>query len=106
MGATVHGKDGVRMETMLAGQKIQESKHSAYIHGMRQSMLEAPEQHTIRQIHGKIQDGEITIEVRSKGMDGSTQHVDTNPTPTRPMEMETSEESSEFRYCVLVRTQQ
>ena len=42
MGATVHGKDGERMETMLAGQNILEIEHSAYTYGMGQSMLETP----------------------------------------------------------------
>ena len=86
--------------------KVLDIEHRAYIHGMWQSMLKEPEYHIIQQIHGKIQDDKITIEGRSKGLDGSTQHIDTNPTPTRPMETETPEESSEFGYCVLVRTQQ
>ena len=43
MGATIHGKDGMWMETLLARQKVLESEHSAYIHGMGQSMLEEPE---------------------------------------------------------------
>ena len=41
MGAIVHGTDGEWMETMLAGQKILEIEHSAYIHGMGQSMMES-----------------------------------------------------------------
>ena len=43
MGATVQGKDGEQIETMMAGQNILEIEHSAYIYGMKQSMLEAPE---------------------------------------------------------------
>ena len=72
MGATVHGKDGVRMETMLTRQNILEIKHRACIYGMGQSMLEAPKQHTVPRTQRQIHDAKITIEGRSTSLDGST----------------------------------
>ena len=101
MGATVHGKDGKRIEKMLAGQNILEIEHCIYIHGMGQIMLEALKPHTVQRLTRQIHNEKIMIDGRSACLDGSTQNRDTNSTPMRPMETETFEESSEFRHCVL-----
>ena len=71
---------------------------------MGHSMLEAPKLHTVRRTQRQRQDDEITIDGRSTSLDGSTQHRDTYPTPTRPMETETPEESNKFNHCVMAGT--
>ena len=101
MGTTSHGKYGERMETMLAGQNIFEIEHCVYIYGLGQSMLEAPQPHTVWRTTRQIQDDEIKIDGRSTCADGSTQNRDIDPTTARPVEAETFEESSEFGHCVL-----
>ena len=70
MGTPVHGNDGERLETMLAGQKILALEHCAYIHGMRQSMLEPQEQHTIWRTQYKIM--RLRLNAEAQGVDGST----------------------------------
>ena len=64
-------------------------EHRVYINGLGQSMLEAPQAHTVRRTTRQIQDDEITIDGRSTCVDGSTQNRDTSPTSTRPLEAET-----------------
>ncbi len=68
MGTPVHGNDGERLETMLAGQKILALEHCAYIHGMRQSMLEPQEQHTIWRTQYKIM--RLRLNAEAQGVDG------------------------------------
>ena len=89
------------METMLAGQNILEIGHSIYINGMGQIMLEAPKQHIVRRMARQLQNDETMIDGRTTHLARITQNRDTNPTPTRQMEAETFEESSEFRHCIL-----
>ena len=48
------------MERWLADEL--EIKHSIYIHGMGQSMLEAPKSHTVGRTTRQIQDDEFTID--------------------------------------------
>ena len=48
MGTTSHGEYGERTETILVGQNILEIDHCVYINGLGQSMLEAPQSHTVR----------------------------------------------------------
>ena len=62
--------------------------------------------HHVRQMTRQIQDDEFMIDNRSTGVNGSTQKRDTNPAPTRLVEPETFEASSEFGHCVLPGTQQ
>ena len=79
---------------MLAGQKILEIEHSIYIHGMGQSMLEAPKQLAVRRTTRQLQNDKITIDGRITRLYGSTQNRDTNPTPPRQMEAETLKEAA------------
>ena len=74
MGTPVHGKDGERLETMLAGQKILVLEHRAHIHGMGQSMLESQEYHIAWRTQRQAQDYETMTEDRGTCLDESTQH--------------------------------
>ena len=72
MGTPVHGKDGERLETMLAVHKILALEHHAHIHGMGQSMLESQKQHIIWRTQRQTQDYESMTKGRGAGLDGST----------------------------------
>ena len=80
---------------MLARQNILEIGHCVHIHGLGQSMLEAPQLRPIRRRTRQMQDDKIMIDSRGTCVDGSTQNRNTDPTPMRPVEVQTFEESSE-----------
>ena len=54
MGTTFHGGNGERMEIMLAGRKLLDVKLRVYINRLGQSMLEAPQPHTVRRTTRQI----------------------------------------------------
>ena len=92
---------------MTAGQILLEIGHCVHIYGMGQSMLGAPQPHTVRRTKRQLQDDEITIDGRGTCVDGSTHSRDIiDPTTTRPVEAKAFEESSKFEHCILARTQQ
>ena len=49
---------------MTAGQILLEIGHCVHIYGMGQSMLGAPQPHTVRRTKRQLQDDEITIDGR------------------------------------------
>ena len=69
-------------------------------------MLGAQQPHTVQRIKRQLQDDEIKIDGRGTCADGSTHNRDIYSTLTRPEEVETIEESSEFEHYILTRTQQ
>ena len=64
-------------------------EHSVYIDGMGQSMLKAPQLHTVQRTTRQIQDDEIMVNDRGMCVDGSTHSRETDPTTMQPVEAET-----------------